>query len=179
MVARQLHAQICAKVKISMPNWNKPCPALLECEHEQIYWAPSYHDTGVNKCCPDLVWIREKCGYIIEVTVAWPAKLNEAYERKFSKYAINGMREDNEPLPAPRGKNLVTELSIALKKPFSTIPVVIGVAGEVTPQVRQNLRTMGFSAKDCDTIISKLSRSAVLGTSLVLRAHLAASRVLH
>lgn len=176
MVARQLHAQICNKVKIPPPKWDKPCPALMESGHDKLYWAPGHQDTGVSKCCPDLVWEREKNGYIIEVTVAWPAKLTEAYDRKYSKYAVNGMRDDNDPLPAPQGKNLQTELSITLRKPFTTIPVVIGVAGEVMPHVRQNLITMGFTQSECDTIISKLSRSAVLGTSLVLRAHLAASQ---
>ena len=76
-------------------------------------------------------------------------------------------------MPWPRGKNLQAELVILLKKPIETIPIVVGVSGEHIPQTRKNLRKLGFNTKDCDKIIANLGRSAVLGTCLVLRAHLA------
>lgn len=175
-VARTVHAMLCQKLGLRIPNWKARIPATLVADGIKLSWAPKVVASTVRHNCPDMILEMPAKVFIIEVTVAWHGRLSKAYELKYSKYAVNSTLDDKDKPPYPAGPSLQRDLAKLLAKPVETIPIVVGTCGEVDDSLRTGLKTLGFTGKFADDLIAKIGRSAVLGTDRVLRAHLDGSQ---
>ena len=70
------------------------------------------------------------------------------------------------------GDNLVSELSSKCWQ-VTFLPVVIGATGEVLSELKHQIREgLGLNTQATLNLIERLQRSAVLGTSRIVRNHL-------
>ena len=84
--------------------------------------------------------------------------------------------EDELKLPYPSGDNLSRELKTSGWK-VTFLPIVIGTNGELlSDSIEQIQATLDFSKEVVGKCIERLQRSAVLGTSRIIKNHLADQR---
>jgi len=124
---------------------------------------------------PDIIVFDKigKTALIIEVAVSWFTGIEKQINIKMNRYCINGNWEDELKLPYPRGDNLLRELQTTGWK-ATFLPVVIGATGEVLPNLIEDMQVkLGFSREATEKCIERMQRSAVLGTSRIIKNHLA------
>jgi hypothetical protein len=127
---------------------------------------------------PDIVYFDKvkKRIFIIEFRISWPSVMLKAERSKYIKYAVNSCLPGSDPDPDSltiAGDNLQQQLQQTHRQPVKTIPVIIGVHGEVTKSLYPNLRELGIEPKDAEYLIGEMSRKAALGTYQIIRAHMA------
>jgi hypothetical protein len=127
---------------------------------------------------PDIVYFDKvkKRIFIIEFRISWPSVMLKAERSKYIKYAVNSCLPGSDPDPdsvTTAGDNLQQQLQQTHRQPVKTIPIIIGVHGEVTKSLYPNLRELGIEPKDAEYLIGEMSRKAALGTYQIIRAHLA------
>lgn len=127
---------------------------------------------------PDLVLIDRAQGkvFVLEVSVSWFSRLGESTERKRQRYAVNSCLENEQEvaLPFPPGDNLAGELQNMLGLTVNVIPVVVGTCGEVLPSLRENLsKVPAWTQIEVTQLVERMQRTTVIGTSRILRTHLA------
>lgn len=171
-VARTVYSALCQKHGLRVPHWNARIPSVQVVDDIKLSWAPKVEASTVRHNCPDMILETATKAYIIELTVPWYGRLDAAYDLKHAKYATNSTLSDSEKTPYPAGPNLQRDLTLLLNKPTETVPLVIGTCGEVSDSLRRSLEAIGFKGSGADDLIAKMGRSAVLGTCLVLRAHM-------
>ena len=123
---------------------------------------------------PDLIVFDKvkKTALIIEVAVSWFTGIERQKELKTNRYCVNGNWTDELTFPYPRGENLVFELSTTGWN-VTFLPIIIGATGEVLLDLKDEIKDkLSLSVQASLRVIERLQRSAVLGTSRVVRNHL-------
>ncbi len=153
-------------------------PGVLENEKAILYWDQNLAtNTKLAHNRPDITVFDKIANrtVLIEVSVAWYTRIVEAEEFKYSRDAVNSERtQDSEwgQVVHP-GPNLATELQKDWKCRVSVVPVIIGACGEISKNLPDFLQWI--VPNSTDTLIERLSRSAVLGTNQIIKVHLAHS----
>jgi hypothetical protein len=178
-VAKVLHYYFCRKFGLSTYHYSETPKEVLENDRAILYWdhsIPTEKPLQHNR--PDLVVVDKKSGsiFIIEVRVSWPTSIVKEEHRKFVKYAVNSNLPEEFDLnqTIPVGDNLQNELMQLYKLPVMTVPVVIGVHGEVSLNLFKNLsQVLNIPLKDTESLIDRMCRAAALGTHRLVLAHMA------
>ena len=174
-VARNLHYRICEKYELKPPHYSQRVESIMESDRVKVYWGQPVQTKSIirhNK--PDIVIFEKatrKCT-IIEFAVSWFTGITRQVDIKTNRYCVNGNWEEDLQLPYPRGDNLLRELQTEGWK-VEFLPVVIGTCGEVlgglAGQISEKLSISTDKAGDC---VERMERSAVLGTSRIIKNHL-------
>lgn len=92
---------------------------------------------------------------------------------KRGRYCVNGNWEIATNLPYDPGLNIMQDLTIQGWK-VTFLSVVIGAIGEITPCMTNEIReALGFDTATTLDCIERMQRSVVLGTSRIIKNHLA------
>jgi hypothetical protein len=177
-VARNLHYKLCQKYDLTPPHYSQKVDPALENESVKLYWnQPIQTKTIIRHNKPDIVAFDKirKTALIIEVAISWFTGIEKQIEIKRNRYCINGNWDEELKLPYPRGDNLLRELQTS-GWTVTFLPIVIGTCGEISSNLAQQIQnTLGFSKETTGKCIERLQRSAVLGTSRIIKNHLADS----
>lgn len=182
-VARALYTGLIRKFHFKTQHYSEQIMPVVENDEAKLYWdfnMVTRRELKYNK--PDIVVFDKLTNTItvIEVCCCWYENMLSQHRIKYHKYATNSIVEDILELdtdnPRP-GLNLMGQLGELYGKEnnngIRVIPVIVGACGEVLPGFDETIRSIGFSRKESSDLIEKLERAAVLGTSRLLRAHLA------
>ena len=148
-------------------------------ESVKLYWNQPVQTKAIirhNK--PDIIAFDniKKTAVVIEVAVSWFTGIGKQIEIKRNRYCVNGNWEDELKLPYPPGDNLLRELQTSGWK-VTFLPIVIGTSGELLSNLSDEMQViLGFSKGTAEKCIERLQRSAVLGTSRIIKNHLASQR---
>ena len=174
-VARHLYNILCRQYDLQPRHYPHRIDSVVETNVVKLYWnQPVQTRTPLRHHKPDLIAFDKirKVALILEVAVSWFTGIEKQIELKRSRYCINGNWEDDLNFPYPRGDNLVKELSTEGWK-VTFVPVVVGATGEVISGLKEQIKEgLGLSWQASLTLIESLQRSAVLGTSRIVRNHL-------
>lgn len=175
-VARNIHYKLCQKYDLTPPHYSQKVDPVLENERVKLYWnQPVQTKTIIRHNKPDLIAFDKVSlkATIIEVAVSWFTGIVKQMEIKRNRYCVNGNWDDEMKTPYPRGDNLLRELQTAGWQ-VSFLPVVIGATGEVPSGLKEQMQgILGLSTEATEKCIERLQRSAVLGTSRIIKNHLA------
>ena len=175
-VARNIHYKLCQKYDLPPPHYSQKVNPVLESESIKLYWnQPVQTKTIIRHNKPDIIAFDKisKTATIIEVAVSWFTGIAKQIDIKRNRYCVNGNWTNEMSTPYPRGDNLQRELQTSGWK-VVFIPVVIGATGEVLSELKQQIMTfLGQNEESADHLIERLQRSAVLGTSRIIKNHLA------
>lgn len=178
-VAKCLHRYFSIKYEFKTVHYSKRPEYVLRNDNAIIYWDHSIPtNIPLKHNQPDIVVIdkKNKHGIIIEVRVSWPTIINQEERRKVLKYTVNSNLDEEVDInrPYPHGDNLLHEMQALYRGyTFEMVPIVIGVFGEVGENTYNNLRKIGIESRECERLLSYMSRSAAIGTYRILLAHLA------
>lgn len=175
-VGRSLHYRICEKYDLAPPHYSQRVESVMENERIKLYWdQPVQTKKLIKHHKPDIV-LFDKSGStatIIEIAVSWFTGIGKQIEIKTNRYCINGNWEDTLNPPYPPGDNLQRELETAGWR-VTFLPVVIGACGEVVPGLSDQIsQVLGIDIKKAEDCIERMQRSACLGTSRIIKNHLA------
>ena len=175
-VARSLHYRICEKYGLASPHYSQRVETVMENERIKLYWnQPVQTRKLIRHNKPDIVIFdnSSKTCTIIEVAVSWFTGIARQIEIKANRYCVNGNWEDEMNTPYPAGDNLQRELQNAGWK-VTFLPVVIGACGEVMPSLSDRIsQCLGIGKEKALDCIERMERSAALGTSRIIKNHLA------
>ena len=175
-VSRNIHFKLCQKFGLTSRHYSQKADPVLENDSIKLYWNhPVQTKTIIRHNKPDIIVFDKigKTALIIEVAVSWFTGIEKQINIKMNRYCINGNWEDELKLPYPRGDNLLRELQTTGWK-ATFLPVVIGATGEVLPNLIEDMQVkLGFSREATEKCIERMQRSAVLGTSRIIKNHLA------
>jgi hypothetical protein len=174
-VARNIYYELCRKYGFMPNHYTRNIDPIRDNEKAKLYWDRPVDDLGLRFNRPDIVCFEKKPGssneysniWIIEVSVVWYQHLLVKQKLKLDKYGTNSMEITDHP-----GKNLRGELGKRYNCPVSVVPVVLGVFGEVSTGLEPELTKLQLPTKRTSCLIERLSRSAVIGTHWILKAHL-------
>jgi len=174
-VASRIYYELCRKFGLPLMLDNQRKQPVVENEQAKLYWDRSVDCVKVNFNKPDIVCFVKKSGsakeyleiWVIEISVVWYQNLLAKDKRKFEKYAVNSMEIDSRP-----GPNLRGELEKTHKCPVRVIPIVVGVFGEISNVFMSRLEQLHLPSNRSEALVERISRSAVLGTHWVLKAHM-------
>ena len=179
-VARNIHYALCKKYGLKPVHYTQVVPGVLENGAAILYWDQNLVTTtklAHNK--PDIALFDklENRMYIIEVSVAWYSRISAAEHLKYRRYAMNSERAENEwqaslDPTAQVGLNLATELQKDRGCRVDVLPIVVGSCGEVSNSLHSHIEALGFKGASVDVLIERLTRSAVIGTHHIIKAHL-------
>jgi len=149
----------------------------MENDRIKIYWDLRVRNLAKIKYTqPDMV-IFDKVKlqiWIVEIGVSWHTRLQQGLDIKYGKYAIDSNQIDLMDLPYPPGESLVGEMQrVNRGHSAEVIPIIVGCTGEVQRSVYDGLAKIGITWHQILTVIEKMQRSVVIGTSRLIRAHLA------
>ncbi|CAM4863860.1 unnamed protein product [Rotaria socialis] len=175
-VARSIHYRICRKFGLTPPHYSQKVESVLENDSIKLYWnQPVQIKALIRDNKPDIIVFNKpnKTALIIEVAVSWFTGIERQVQIKTSRYCVNGNWEHDMKLPYPLGDNLQRELQTSDWK-VTFLPVVIGTVGEVLSNLKGDLgEKIGLDAKAAADCLERMRRSAVLGTSRIIKNHLA------
>lgn len=180
-VAKHLYQALCTKYKLKTIHYTQEIPSVQENESCKILWDVPMTVRRELRCNrPDIVLVdREKKQIlIIEVAVTWRTRLVKMHDYKFCKYALNSMAVEGDngewTIPSHIDRNLRGELE-ELNPGYSVkvLPIIIGACGETMSKTYQIIDSFDLPGKNAAMrLLTRIQRSAVIGTSLVARAHL-------
>jgi hypothetical protein len=177
-VARNLYNAMCRKLGLETRHYRQKIEGVRETGPYILYWNhPLITTRKVRHNRPDIVLVNkiEKTTVIIEISVSWFMCLDSQEKRKYAKYALNSDLEETHPLENgrfPPGPNLASEWGKDQNHKTTVVPIVIGATGEVSRNHFGYLRGVGlFTNKECEDIIERMERSAVLGSTRIIKAH--------
>jgi hypothetical protein len=174
-VARNIYYILCRQSDLVFPHYSQKVESVQQNERMKLYWnQPVQTRSIVRHNKPDLIAFDKigRTALIVEVAVSWFTCIARQIEVKRNRYCVNGNWEDELTLPYPRGDNLVSDLSARGWK-VTFLPVVIGATGEVLSDLKEKVSVcLGLNGEATMKLIERLQRSAVLGTSRVVRNHL-------
>lgn len=198
-VARVLYYELCRKYGLRVPHHTQPITPVTENEKVKILYdvpvdvkhcmASLTNDNsrtvyaGVRCNRPDLVIFDkvQKAVTVVEVGVCWFSNLQRMEDIKYHKYATNSTVEDELELANPAtvktGPNLKGLMGEMYGKDYpkgvKVVPIVLGASGEVKSNIVARLKEMGFSKKKLiKELVTRMQLGVVVGTSLVIKAHL-------
>lgn len=174
-VARNIHYILCIRYELVPPHYSQRISPVMENDKVRLYWnQPVQTRTVIKHNKPDLVVFDKvkKTALVIEVAVSWFTGMNKQKEIKINRYCVNSNFEKDEEVPYPRGDNLVKELQTS---GWSVVflPIVIGTTGEVLVDFVQEVKDkLHLNHQASLKLLERLQRSAVLGTSRIVKNHL-------
>jgi hypothetical protein len=175
MVANIIYLDICKKYGLTCGKYQTRVSEVLENDKAKLYWNVSVQaSVAIKHNQPDIICFekdtekpnRFKKIWIIEIAVAWYQKLAKKEREKYHRYAINSQTDSQHP-----DVNLQCELGKMYNCKVETVPIVIGVFGDVSTDLATNLSQLELKS-DRKILIEKLQRSAVLGSHWVIKAHM-------
>jgi hypothetical protein len=174
-VARNIYYEICQKYGFIPDHYTRKIDPIRDNDKAKLYWDRPIDDIGVRFNRPDIVCFEKKPGlsneysniWVIEISVVWYQHLLEKQQLKLDKYATNSMEASNHP-----GTNLRGELGKRYNCLVNVVPVVVGVFGEISTGLIPELTKLQLPTKRTLSLVERLSRSAVIGTHWILKAHL-------
>lgn len=175
-VARSLHYRLCLRFQLAPQHYSQRVESVKENDRVKLYWNQPVQTRAIirhNK--PDIVIFEkaDKKATIIEFAVSWFTGIGRQIEIKRNRYCVNGNYEDELNTPYPCGENLFRELQ-AEGWQVTFVPVVIGACGEVISGLSDQLRScLGISQREAEDCIERMERSAALGSSRIIKSHLA------
>ena len=175
-VARSLHYRICLRFQLAPQHYSQRVEPVKENDLVKLYWNQPVQTRSIirhNK--PDIVVFDKaaKTATIFEIAVSWFSGMGRQIEIKRNRYCVNGNYEDELNTPYPFGENLFRELQ-AEGWQVIFVPVVIGTCGEVITGLRDQLKAcLGISQREAEDCIERMERSAALGSSRIIKSHLA------
>lgn len=177
-VARCLHFWFCQKFRIQPVHYSQAVPARLVSDRGELLWDMTIQTMAVmDHRKPDIVVIDrlENRAIIIEVAVAWMQNIRKQIDIKTNRYTVNSVKQDDETkTPYEKGPNLKDDMSDRLGMRVDFLPLVIGTQGEIMEDTAAALKmVLRTTASDTEDLIARISRSAVLGTSRIIKRHLA------
>ena len=178
-VARNIYYKLCQQYGLTPPHYSQKVEPVLGNESVKLYWNQPVQTKAIirhNK--PDIIAFDniKKTAVVIEVAVSWFTGIGKQIEIKRNRYCVNGNWEDELKLPYPPGDNLLRELQTSGWK-VTFLPIVIGTSGELLSNLSDEMQViLGFSKGTAEKCIERLQRSAVLGTSRIIKNHLASQR---
>jgi hypothetical protein len=177
-VAATLYNAICRKLGCETRHYNQRIEGIRKWDQYELYWDhPITTTRTLRHYRPDIVLFDNslKRATIIEVSVSWYTHLEAQERRKYAKYAINSELPENQPLNAegtfPNGNNLASELGRDRGHVVAVIPIVVGALGEISKNTHGNLLKLNFTPAECENLIERLARSAVIGSACIIKAH--------
>jgi Reverse transcriptase (RNA-dependent DNA polymerase) len=174
--ARSIHYSLCLKYGFTPTHYSRKVESVLENDSIKLYWSqPVQTKTIIHHNKPDLIVFNkpEKTALIIEVAISWFTGIERQVQIKTNRYCVNGNWEEITKLPYPRGDNLLRELQTTGWK-VTFLPVVIGTCGEVLSNLKRDfMEKTGLSQVATDDCIERMQRSAALGSSRIIKNHLA------
>lgn len=179
-VLRNLHYVVCRQYGLPTTHYSQCVAPVLENDQAKVLWnQPIQTVQPMTHNRPDIVVHdkKRKNIVVIEGRVSWYTAMQLQQQIKAQKYTVNSTRQDDyTSVPYPSGPNLVGDLRSQHRQQVKFLPVIIGCNGEVPSTLAQDLRET-LNLKDVDQLIERMSRSAALGTSRVIKAHLALDAV--
>lgn len=177
-VARNIHYWICKKYQVTPPHYSQSVPPVIESPNVKILW-DSIIQTKTVLCHrkPDIVVFDKKahCITVIEVSVASLNSLQHQREVKINRYKVNSTRqEDANKVPYEAGPNLIADLRATYGQEVRFLPFVIGVSGEVLKgTVQEVTHVLEMTAEEVRKLMERCQRAAVIGTSRIVKNHMA------
>lgn len=182
-VARNVYYWLCKKYGLPTFHHTERIPNPNENESAKLLWDLNIQveKSEVISDRPDIVAIDKSSRkvYVIEVSVSWFENLKLKREEKFAKYAKNSTLKYEDlakAIKSGRGVSYDTTLVGEMAKlrnyrnyEIIVVPVIIGCCGEVGTQLWSDLGRLPIEITD--SMIERLSRSAVCGTNRVILAH--------
>ncbi|CAF1317723.1 unnamed protein product [Rotaria magnacalcarata] len=175
-VPRNVHYKLCQLHGLPNGHYTQKVDPVLENDSTKLYWNEPVQTKAIirhNK--PDIIVFDKikRTALIIEIAVSWFTGISRQKAIKENRYCVNGNREDDLALPYPWGDNLQREMQTAGWK-VSFLPIIIGATGEVLSELKPSMMTMlGLTREQTEYCIERMQRSAVLGTSRIIKNHLA------
>ncbi|CAF3771339.1 unnamed protein product [Rotaria socialis] len=175
-VPRNVHYKLCQLHGLPNGHYTQKVDPVLENDSTKLYWNEPVQTKAIirhNK--PDIIVFDKikRTALIIEIAVSWFTGISRQKAIKENRYCVNGNREDDLALPYPWGDNLQREMQTAGWK-VSFLPIIIGAIGEVLSELKPSMMTMlGLTKEQTEYCIERMQRSAVLGTSRIIKNHLA------
>lgn len=174
MVANDIYHALCRKYDLPRSRYQSRVNDVQENERAKLYWNKSVEAAvQVKHNQPDIVCFEKDAAtgkitriWIVEIAVAWYQGLREKERQKYHRYAVNSQSDSSHP-----DVNLQTELGKMYGCRVETIPVVVGVFGEVSVNLTRYLRQLDLE-DDVWWLVERIQRSAVLGTHWVIKAHM-------
>lgn len=180
-VCREIYYQMCKRFGLDTVHFTQVIPPVSENDRVKVLYdtyVVTRHKISHNR--PDMVVFdkTQKRITVIEVGVTWYSMLSQIDAYKYTKYAVNSMEKGMTPGSVTvADRNLAGELGEMHGRVYPAgvrvIPIVIGCCGEVETHVSTRLAELGFEGKAGKVLLERLQRGVVLGTSRLIRAHLA------
>ncbi len=177
-VARNLLYTICARYGVPPVHYSNRVAPVMENNRCRILWNVELQTkTPMKHRKPDIVVfdLERKEILVFEISVAHRSGLKKQREIKLARYTANSDElPDESQLPYPPGPNLVGDLMAVYGQPVKFVPVVVGTCGEHLVETNEDLqRVLGLTSVKSKALLERISRSAVIGTARIVRAHLA------
>uniref|UniRef100_A0A1I7SG89 Reverse transcriptase domain-containing protein n=1 Tax=Bursaphelenchus xylophilus TaxID=6326 RepID=A0A1I7SG89_BURXY len=171
-VARNIYAVLAKDHGLWIPHYSQPVSSVTKTPTCELYWNYKFPCTrALEACRPDIVLIdrAKRTILIVEVAVSYVTRLKQMVSRKVYKYGVNGEKgADGES----RGWNMIRELSEVYNMKVNLCAVVIGASGEVLPCTVKAIQSIS-SKTSSRQLLERCQRSAVLGSTRVVKRHLA------
>lgn len=127
--------------------------------------------------CADIVCIDYVKKYIsvIEISVAHHRQLAEQRMLKINRYSVNSTIINNELiLPYNHGPNLIADLYNQYHYKVDFLPAVVGSTGEFLLETKNEIKqVLDLNEKKVTDLLERMARSAVIGTSRIIKNHFA------
>lgn len=174
--ARNIYYKICQKYGLSAPHYTQKVLPVQENDSVKLYWnQPVQTKTIIRHNKPDIIVFDKisKSATIVEFAISWFTGMERQIDIKTNRYCVNGNWDQDLKVPYPRGDNLLRELQTQGWK-TTFLPIVIGATGEVLLNLLGEIKDkLGFSSEASINCIERMQRSSVLGTSRIIKNHLA------
>lgn len=166
----QRHDDVCKAVlgpilkRYGLPQTNHIEP-VVENSEVRIYWNQRVVNMGrIKYTQPDIIVFDKisKRILIIEIGITWYTRLQQAWDIKYGKYAVNSNQDPERMLELPYlpGKNLRAEME-RINRGYSAevIPIIVGCTGEVKRNIYEGLAKIGLTRHQIIETIEKCQRS--------------------
>jgi hypothetical protein len=173
---RALYTALCIKFGFPMVHYSQDILPVVENDKAKIYWNLNVVvEKKLKHNKPDLVVFDHtaKRILIVEMGISWFGRLDTQWEIKYGKYAINSMVEDETALPYHPGTNLRGEMeNMHTGYSATVIPIIIGCCGELSNKTHDGMSHLELAPGVLKDVVERMQRSAAIGTSRIIRAHL-------
>uniref|UniRef100_A0A915AZ71 Reverse transcriptase domain-containing protein n=1 Tax=Parascaris univalens TaxID=6257 RepID=A0A915AZ71_PARUN len=175
-VARNVYFAICVKYGLSIIHYSNQIPPVAENESAKVLWNMEIRTKSLLfHRRPDILIfdkVRRRI-LVIEISISGMYGMKQQLSIKTNRYTVNSMKLNEESsTPYPPGPNLVRDLQETYRQEVRFYPLIVGVCGEQISETRTYLsEILERKVSDCDSIVERMSRSAAIGTSRIVKAH--------
>lgn len=177
-VAREIYFELCKWAGLRTVHYREIIEPIIENQNIRLCWDVRLATPiSIKHNRPDITLFDKntRTVYVCEIAVSWALTgegLPQMEKRKYSKYAINSNLPEDHTFPYPAGENLKNQLIELYGYRVEVLPIVVGVAGEVSLTLADQLKKLPIAHQRTEHLIEKMSRAAVEGTNLIICRHL-------